>query len=176
MNEGVLLDTAVKHLRSLILKVAPFLLPLESTAETCFIPTSFYYKFDRHEVHTAVNQAFIILFKNNGYHVQLEIPQQYKNVAGRIDAFAENEQYVCGFEFDTGVKAKNKSIEKLVNLSKSIPEVKQFMGFLCIRGTTEFSKKNFIDTIKRINQIPASRNTNIYLIFLSSSYITKYQP
>lgn len=172
----ILFDTAYLQLAYLISKTDPTLLP--ETADVhphVFVPKGFYYTFPRHDVHTAVNKAFITLFEQNGYAVKLEQAQSYKNVAGRIDAVAENNSTVCSFEFDTGTHIKKKSIEKIVNLYQDLTQRKNYYGFLCIRGSSTFDKDAFTETIKRINAVKPPKEINLYVIYLSSNYITKYK-
>ncbi len=173
----VLFTTAYNQLSSLIVKVEPSLLPCAQPQPFPFaLQKGFYYKFDRHAVHTAVNNAFIKLFESSGYTGKLEQLQQYRNVAGRVDAVAVNDFNVCSFEFDTGIHIKKKSVEKVINLYTKLPSDKNYYGFLCVRGSAEFDKKCFAETIRRINSLRPPADINLYIIYLSSNYITKYKP
>lgn len=171
----VLFNTAFNQLSSLIVKTEPSLLPCAQSFPFT-LPKGFYYKFDRHAVHTAVNSAFIKLFESSGYVGKLEQLQQYRNVAGRIDAVAVNDLNVCSFEFDTGTHIKKKSVEKVINLYTELPSNKNYYGFLCVRGSVEFDKDCFAETVRRINSLKPPAGINLYIIYLSSNYITKYKP
>lgn len=173
---NILFDTAYLQLAYLIAKTEPTLLPENADISPyVFVPPNFYYTFDRHDVHTAVNKAFITLFEKNGYSVKLEQAQSYRNVAGRIDAVAENKSNICSFEFDTGTHIKKKSVEKVVNLYQDLTQRKNYYGFLCIRGSSTFDKDAFTETIKRINAVKPPKEINLYVIYLSNNYITKYK-
>ena len=177
MNNTIRYQVIKQHIINLIKRVEPDLIPYSKSSGKMWITQGFYYAVDKHETHIDVNNAFVEIFKENGYETKLEYGQGYtddvKDRRGRIDAFATKGNVMCAWEFDTGITPKYKSIEKVINLYKQNTD-KKFYGFLAVRGSSKVSKEDFAETVAKINKF-AKVDFPLYIVYLSTNYIARYQ-
>ena len=133
---------------------------------------------DREGLHRAVLGRLKRLFVKGGYKVHLEYPISFKSRIrksgdwisrdGNVDLVAAKNGRQIAVEFDTGVRLKFKSIEKLFQIDADL-----CIGIIKGKSNTSGSLDKSIERFERLKEELGFPKKNIWLIVLSEKIVHK---